>query len=121
MFWENSPIKMILSQSIYKDFAWDYAFSGEDWEWDGNMENLDYSGIESKVYRFMAQFNKNPDIDFYFTPSSIQIFTSNHDDTTYHIDMADFYENIAIYTKYKAEDLSYDDINFTCPFFVPFA
>lgn len=117
MFWEDSPIKTILSQSIYKEIAWEYAFAEEDWEWDWNMDNLDYSGIESKVYRFMYQYNQNPDINFYFTPSNIEVCYGKGYDT-YTINMADFYEYIAIYTKYKASENLYENSSNLTEFYV---
>ena len=107
LFWEGSPIKTILSQCAYKAFALNYATSIEDYEWDYNMDNLDYSVIESKVYNFMYKYNQNPDIDFYFTTSNIEIPLCKNFNIS--IDMADFYEYIAIYTKYKSSNNLYED------------
>lgn len=116
LFWEDSPVKTILSQSIYKSLAKTYAFEQEDWEWDWNMDNLDYSKIESEVYNFMYQYNKNPDIEFYFSPSQIQIPYNKN--TIFLIDMANFYEYIAIYTKYKANTNLYEDNTHLKEFYV---
>lgn len=107
LFWEDSPIKTILSQSIYKDFAWDYAFEQDEYEWDWNMDNTDYSIIESKVYNFMYKYNKNPNLDFWFTTSSIVI--PYEKSNTISIDMADFYKYIAIYKKYKSNKNLYEE------------
>lgn len=118
MFWEGSPIKNILSQSLYKELAWDYAFDNEDYEWDWNMEHIDYSTIESKVYNFMAKYNQNPEINFYFSPSNIEISKGKGEySESYSIDMADFYQYISIYTKYKASNL-YEDNSISTEFYV---
>lgn len=120
MFWPDSPIKTILSQSLYKDLAWDYAFNNdEDYNWDWDMDHLDYSGVESKVYNFMAKYNKNQDLNFYFTPSSIQISKgkSRYADS-YSIDMADYYEYIAIYTKYLSSENLYENTDDAKEFYV---
>ena len=108
MFWEDSPIKTILSQSVYRNLAWEYAFAEEDWEWNWDMDNLDYAGIESKVYNFMHQYNQNPDIDFYFTTSNIMLFSRSKSYPMYNIKMEDFYQYIAIYTKYKSNTSLYE-------------
>lgn len=111
IFWEDSPIKTILSQSAYKSFAWDYAFELDEnaWEngWDWNMDHVDYSEVESRVYNYMYKYNKNPDIEFYFTTSQVQIPYGKNEQIS--IDMADFYEYIGIYTKYKSEKNLYED------------
>lgn len=109
MFLEGSPIKTILSQGVYDAIAWDYAFDEDDAEWDWDMDNLDYSGIESKVYNFLYKYNKDPNLDFYFTSSNIEIIKNTESAETYSIPMENFYEYIAIYSKYSSENLYEDD------------
>ena len=55
----------------------------------------------------MYKYNKNPDIEFYFTPS--KIFIPYSKTITIPIEMADFYEYIALYTKYKSSSNLYED------------
>ena len=107
LFWEDASIKTILSQAIYKEMAWDFGFDrGFEDDWDWSMDSIDYSKIESRMYNFMDKFNKNPDIDFYF--SSSLIFIPYNNEHTYSINMADFYKDIAIYTKYKSDTNIYE-------------
>lgn len=106
MFWEDSSVKNILSQSIYKGLAWEFAFQNEFDDWDWNMDSINYSEIESKLYNFMYKYNKNPDINFYFDTSTI--FIPYGKDYMYSITMEDFYEDIAIYTKYKSKQNLYE-------------
>ena len=73
------------------------------------MDKIDYSEIESKVYNFMYKYNKNPDINFYFTTSTI-IIPYNRDRSII-IEMADYYEDIALYTRFKADNLYEEDSN----------
>lgn len=116
LFWDDSPIKTILSQSAYRELARNYAFESDVPEWDMNFEKIDYSAVESKVYNFMYKYNKNPDIEFYFSPSDICI---PYDKTTIiSVDMAEFYEYIAIYSKYLASKNLYEDTDKQREFYV---
>ncbi|MBR3697231.1 MAG: hypothetical protein IKM97_03065 [Clostridia bacterium] len=109
LFWDDSSIKTILSQSAYKELAWYYALSNENLYEYWDMDKIDYSEIESKVYNFMYKYNKNPDINFYFTTSTI-IIPYNRDRSII-IEMADYYEDIALYTRFKADNLYEEDSN----------
>ena len=116
LFWEDSPIKTILSQSTYRELARNYAFESDIPEWDMDFDKIDYSAVESKVYNFMYKYNKNPDIEFYFTTSEIYV---PYDKTTrIPIDMADFYEYIAIYSKYLSNKNLYEDTDKQKEFYV---
>ena len=70
LFFNTSNIKQILNNSAYEAYAWQYAMDGET-DFNMNLDNTNYGNIENKVFKILAEYNKNPDLDFYFTPKSI--------------------------------------------------
>ena len=107
MFWEDSPVRDVLSESLCKSLAWQYDSDVEDFDhWELNMDDVDYSAIQSKVNSFMNKYDKNQDINFYFTASDIIV--PNVEDETCYLNMADFFEEVAIYTKYKSNKNLYE-------------
>lgn len=105
LFFETSNIKKIINNSAYEAYAWQYAMDGEtDFEMD--LDNTNYGNIENQVFKILAEYNKNPDINFYFTPKSIYVIIK---DFRFEIDMKKYKEDIAIYNIYVSNGLLYLD------------
>lgn len=103
LFWKDSGIKTIVSNSIYEKYAWEYAFNSDDAYVD--LDKVDYGKIENQTFKKMAKFNSNTDIDFYFSTSEIYGVI---DDFEFEIDMSKYAKDIAIYTNFLANDLYLD-------------
>ena len=103
LFTENASIKNIITQSVYDSLAWEFAYSSGDMGTD--MEQIDYGEIEDKTFKILAKYNRNPNLNFYFSPTTITIIEQ---DNLYNINMQDFYENIAIYNRYKSDKNLYE-------------
>ncbi len=101
LFRKDTSIKTILSQALYEAFAWNHAYSEQD-EFSSNFDKTDYGYIENQTFKAVAEYNKNPDIDFYFTPSAIFAIIR---DFQFSINMKDCASELAIFTKYRAEKL----------------
>lgn len=104
LFTQDAPIKNIITQSIYDSLAWDYA--NNEGLLDADMDNLDYSGIEDDIFKFLVKYNKNPNLKFYFNQNTINFI----DEANIHeVEMEKFYESIAIYNRYKSSENLYED------------
>lgn len=104
LFNDDVNIKSILQQCAYKSLIWNFYY-------DGNMENydfneVDYGIVENQVFKVLSSYSKNPDIDFYFWTDTIYINIKGYD---IQMPMRDYYNSIAVYTKYKADGLYEDD------------
>lgn len=104
LFTEDASIKNIITQSLYNDMALEYAYSSE--TLDADMDKIDYGNIEDRIFKILAKYTQNPNLNFCFSTSQISITVN---DETYTIEMADFYESIAIYTRYKSDKNLYKD------------
>ena len=105
LFFNTSNIKQILNNSAYEAYAWQYAMDGET-DFNMNLDNTNYGNIENKVFKILAEYNKNPDLDFYFTPKSIFAIIK---DFKFEIDMKKYYEDISIYRAFIADNLYTDN------------
>lgn len=101
LFRKDTSIKNILSQALYEAFAWQHAYS-EDVDMTNNFNKTDYGYIENQTFKALAEYNKNPDIDFYFYPNTIYATIR---DFKFAISTEKFCEDLVIYTKYRAEKL----------------
>lgn len=105
LFTYDASIKNILTHSAYNELARDYTYSEDEEEvddfWGINMDKIDYSEVESDVFRVVNSYNKNNDIDFYCSPS---IITAIIDNKEIRIKMVDYYEQIALYNRFASED-----------------
>ena len=104
LFRKDASIKQVLSSALYKAFAWQHAYS-EDVDMTNNFNKTDYGYIENQTFKALAEYNKNPDIDFYFYPNMIYGIIR---DFQFPIDMSKFSNSIAIYTKYVSDDKLYE-------------
>lgn len=105
LFFETSNIKKIINNSAYEAYAWEYAMSGES-DFDMNLDDINYGNIENQVFKILAEYNKNPDINFYFTPKSIYAMVK---DFRFEINMEKYKEDIDIYNAYVSNDLYLDN------------
>lgn len=108
LFTEDASIKNIVSQSAYKSLAIQYVSKQEDFDMYRNMEEIDYSEVENKVYKFMNRYNQNSEFEYYFNESLIYVYQKNDFIT---IDMVDFYKYINIYNLVKTNRSLYNSGN----------
>ena len=109
LFTNDANIKSIISQSAYMTFAEEYLgsypYDSEDdfdfWEWDGDMNDVDYSGMEDRVLKVMQGLDKNASYPFCFDERNIYVNINGEEIT---INMRDFYNQIAIYNRYLTEE-----------------
>ncbi|MCH5190920.1 MAG: hypothetical protein J1F23_02005 [Oscillospiraceae bacterium] len=110
LFTNDANIKSIISQSAYMTFAEEflgyYPYDSEDddfnfWEWNGDMNDVDYSGMEDRVLKVMQGFDKNTSYPFCFDERNIYVNINGEEIT---INMRDFYNQIAIYNRYLTEE-----------------
>lgn len=104
LFTEDASIKNIITQAIYDSLAWEYA--QESGNMDADMNNVEYGTIEDKIFKFLSKYTQNPDISFYFSPATISIIDG---EKIHSIEMAKFYESIAIYSRYKSKTNLYEN------------
>lgn len=102
LFMKGAPIKTILSQAAYealiKEVPWD-----EDEMFVSDISKKDYSYIEDEVFSVMNYYNTQEKIQFNFSCKYLTVYINGHAIT---INMADYYDQIAIYNRYKnAEDI----------------
>jgi hypothetical protein len=104
LFMKNTNIKPIIEKSAYEYYAWEHAYSIEE-EFDYDFDNTDYGYIENQVFKLVSAYNKDSDVDFYFSTNYIWITIK---DALITIDMKDYYEDLAIYTAYVKDNLYTD-------------
>ena len=102
LFTDKAYIKTILGQSAYKHFASLYIDSEK---LGGNADEKDYSNAEQDSFKIVSRYLSDNDIDYYFTPTEI---TALIDGQRINIEMADFYNYIAIYKRYINVENLYD-------------
>lgn len=103
LFRSDVSIKTVLADALYEAFAWQIAYESETNGYD--FEEIDYGYIENQTFKALAEYNKNPDIDFYFTTNYIMATIRDFD---FMIEFKDNCEKMAVFTKYIADDL-YED------------
>jgi len=92
LFTNSAYIKTILTQSIYEELAWSYL---RDKESVPDASTKDYSIIEKEAYELMNIYLKNPNVNFSFSPSDIEVFLEGKNYIS--IEMEKFADYIAIY------------------------
>lgn len=108
LFTEDASLKSIMSQSAYKKLAYEYATEAEGFDMFRDMNEFDYSELENRVYKFMNLYNQNPDIEFYFSETSIYAYFQ---DKLITIDMIDFDKYINIYNLVNSNKSLYTNQN----------
>lgn len=103
-FTDDAPIKNIISQAVYEDLAREKLYNSDGM--DLYMDEIDYSDIEAKSFKVLSKFEKNQNPKFYFYPNSI---TFTIDDENYLIKAENFYEYVAIYSRFKSSNNLYKD------------
>ena len=126
LFTQNAGIKNILSKSVYDSLITD-ATAGEDADsisdepdfskngqddtfYDENSTNKKereqkYSEIEDKVFKILSYYNSGNELEFSFSPRCIYVYKEN---TRIQINMKKYYNQIAIYNKFKTNSDIYD-------------
>ena len=111
LFTYNTGIKNILTSELYKNMAWGYSSytsEGEVYDFEHDMNKIDYQDLEEKVYNFVYEYTKNDNSKFSFTENTINL---TNGENIYNISMYDYYENIAIYNRFvSSESLYKNDI-----------
>lgn len=105
LFTNKAYIKNVLTQSIYEAMSWKYIGSSADSPLI-DADEVDYMKIENATFEIMQSYLEKPDIKFYFSPDEIQTYIN---DKLISINMADFYEYIAIYKRYANQENLYED------------
>lgn len=102
-FLETASIKKILTQAYYKSMVAVVAEQtvGEYREF-MDLSEIDHSAIERKTLEFMNEYNKNGIKSFSVSTNTIYIYS---EDGYININMADFYESIAIYQRFLSKNL----------------
>ncbi len=117
VFTSDASIRNMLSNTIYKTFAWDYI---DDGGW-GDMDETDYSDIESKTFLALSGLSQEDieNLPFYINGSGVTIIIKDH---WFNIEFLENQKFINIYnlakTKesiYEGGDLEKRDFVFTGP------
>lgn len=125
LFTQNAGIKNILSKSAYDSLAVDavgsdaegisdepdFSEDGKDDSFYGETESdktereQRYSEIEDKVFKILSFYNNGGEFEFSFSPRCIYIYK---EDTKIQINMKKYYNQIAIYNRFKEKSDIYD-------------
>ena len=105
MFTNDAGTKNIIAQSAYKTFAGEYLdylyyqlqFPEESQYWDGDMNKIDYSEIEDRVFKVLQTYDRNNKYPFCFDERYIYTYIDSEEIA---IEMRNFYSQIAIYNRY---------------------
>lgn len=111
LFLDDTSIKSIISKVAYESLAYDYLYEGRANEYeyfDGNMDNVDYSDIEDKLFKIMSEYNLNNDIKFNFSATNINMIL---DSRWIPIVTEDIREDIAIFSRFLADESLYENGN----------
>ena len=101
LFTSDAPIIDILRTSAYHSIL--YYYSEETLSGDSVVNN--YRDIEEDVANFIELYKRGKLTDFYYTTSYICIF---YEDYSINIEMEDWADYIAIYSRYLAKEDLYD-------------
>lgn len=104
LFLKDAPIKNILSQATYESLIKEVPFD-EDEVFLSDLSKKDYSQVEDELFLIMQYYNSQDKIKFSFSPNYISVFIREH---LININMEEFYDQIAIYTRYKDAENIYD-------------
>ena len=98
IFTPNAPIENILRKVVYNNLI-SCTVEGN---LAGELIVSDYGDIEDEVLKFINLYNKGKITEFSYTPMNISIFYEK--EQVINIDMVDFAEYIAIYSRYLNKD-----------------
>lgn len=104
LFLKDAPIKNILSQATYESLIEEVPFD-EDEVFLSDMSKKDYSEVEDELFLVMQYYNSHEKIKFSFSYNYISVSIREH---LIIINMEEFYDQIAIYTRYKDAKNIYD-------------
>ena len=102
LFTADANIKSIITQSAYEHFSYQYINDYDNLEAD--MDLIDYSDIERKVFLLLSKYNRGELTEFFFDASDVFLISGND---FINIEMKDFYDQIAIYNRYKSYENLY--------------
>lgn len=97
IFTADANIKSIITQSAYNYYSYQYINDYDNLE--ANMDLIDYSDIERKVFLLLSKYNRGELTEFFFDASDVFLISGND---FINIEMKDFYDQIAIYNRYKS-------------------
>lgn len=103
IFTSDAPVENILRQSAYYTLVADRA---ED-NLAGDLVISDYGNIEDEVAEIINFFKKGKMTGFYYTPTHVNIYYKQDQNIT--INMEDFAEYIAIYSRYLTDESIYEN------------
>lgn len=104
LFTYNTGKKNIISEVAYKQLAWNYYYGDSDGIC--NMDRIDYSELEEDVYRILNNYSSDENLKFYFSEKYISLIVNN---IVIDIPMSNYYENIAIYNRFKSDENLYKE------------
>ena len=123
VFTKSAPIVSILTSAYNKNLAWDIDLSSEgltDEEYFAkraelyNMNNRDTSEYEDSIFTVSKWYDNNKgNVEFTVSPTSLRIYNVDIKDNNYTLTIP-LYENnycVAIYKRFKGENLFTSDIN----------
>lgn len=102
LFTNVTSVKNIISKCAYNSIALEI---GSEKDLGADMNNIDYSNVNDRVFNILAEYNSGTPIEFYFTARQIYAFIAGEN---FNIDMRDYYENIAIYNRYASNKNLYE-------------
>ncbi len=113
LFTNDAGTRNIIAYSAYKSFAREYMeklnwSEEDDTHWDGDMNKIDYSEVEDRVFKVLQNYNRNNKYTFCFDERNIYMFIENENIT---IPMRNFYNQIAIYNRYVQINNLYEQEN----------
>lgn len=115
IFTNDANLKNIISQSAYKSLAWKYLGTDEDDPLWGDMDKIENPNIEEQVAELIYEFESQDDFEFCFTSEYAYV---NIADKTIKIELAYFYNQIAIYNRFsKNENIFENDDSKECMVF----
>lgn len=104
LFLKDAPIKNILSQAVYESLIREIPFNEEE-IFSSDLSKKDYSQVEDEMFLMMQYYNSQKNMKFIFTHNLIQVYMGQH---LININMEEFYDQIAIYTRYKDKENIYN-------------
>lgn len=106
LFTSDSSVKNILSQTLYKQFAFGYGLDID--MGTGNLDEVDYGKIENDVYNAVSKFYNSEEKIFWFSQEYITVIIDN---VFCSIKNADFSNYININNIVKVSDSLYENGN----------
>lgn len=117
VFTNDADLNFIIAQTAYEHVIKSMKYvdtENDEYSWDFDMDNVDYGLIENDVVRMVNRFKRNLDsLKFSISERYITIYfpdKSKYMDVDYFsIDMYDFVDYIAIYTRFLKNESLYTD------------